>query len=138
MVKPKSPKTRMREYRARLKENREKNLTYLEKDKERKKIVRAREKENGLGIDVINHRHLMNRRRVADYRAKKKASPLPSPAADGPVFKTNQSFGRAVCRASRYLPFSPRKKRLVVESWPFAVKDSTKSSHKPSNKGTCS
>ena len=82
----------MREYRASLKEYREKNLTYLEKDKERKKIVRAREKENGLGIDVINHRHLMYRRRVADYRSKKKASPLPSPAAIQDKPKLWQSY----------------------------------------------
>ena len=70
MVQPKSPKTRMREYRARLKENKEKNLAYLEKDKERKKIVRAKEKEVGLGIHVINHRRLLNRKRVANCRSK--------------------------------------------------------------------
>ena len=53
----------MREYRARLKENKKKNLAYLEKDKERK-IVRAKEKEVGLGINVITHRRLLNRKRV--------------------------------------------------------------------------
>lgn len=115
MVKPKSPKTRMREYRARLEENKEKNLAYLEKEKERKKIVRAKEKEIGLGIDVIKHRRLLNRQRVAHYGSKKKASPVPAPEADELVFKTNQSFGGAVSKASKHLPFSPRKKRLVVE-----------------------
>ena len=115
MVQPKSPKTRMREYRARLKENKEKNLAYLEKDKERKKIVRAKEKEVGLGIHVINHRRLLNRKRVANCRSKRLALALTAPAVDEPVFKTNQSFGRAVSKASRYLPSSPRKKKLVVE-----------------------
>ena len=65
MGKPKLPKTRMREYRARIKENKDVCLSYLEKDKERKQMERGMEKQFSLSANVIQHRCALHRERVA-------------------------------------------------------------------------
>ena len=46
MGKPKSPKTRMREYRERIKQNKKRTEEVLEKDRKRKQAMRLKEKRN--------------------------------------------------------------------------------------------
>ena len=72
--KPKSPKTRMRGHTARIKDNKDACLFYLQKDNKRKEVESGMEKQYSLSANVIKHQHALNRERVANYRSKKKLS----------------------------------------------------------------
>ena len=72
MGKPKSPKTRMREYRETIKQNKKRNEEVLEKDRKRKQAMRLKEKEIGISSETKAHRKKLNRQRVANFRSKKK------------------------------------------------------------------
>ena len=70
----------------------------------------------------------MNRKRVAKFRVKMNLTN----ERDSPVYKSARTLGKAVSKAARSLPFSPRKKRLVVGK--FAEKVGLKkSANAPSN-----
>ena len=63
MGKPKSPRSRMRKYRERIKNSREKKEV-LEKDRKRKQAARLREKDQGVSAEIKAHRDKLNRKRV--------------------------------------------------------------------------
>ena len=111
MAKPKSPRTRMREYRERTKQNKQKREEILEKDKARKQAERLKEREIGISSEKKAHRNSLNRQRVTKCRSKKKIN---FEESEKPAFTTRSSLGRAVSRASKSLPLSPRKKKAVV------------------------
>ncbi|CAB3984000.1 Hypothetical predicted protein [Paramuricea clavata] len=113
MAKPKSPRTRMREYRERTKQNKQKHEEILEKNKARKQAERLKEREIGISSEKKAHRNRLNRQRVTKCRSKKKIN---FEESEKPAFTTRSSLGRAVSRASKSLPLSPRKKKAVVPS----------------------
>ena len=65
MGKPKSPKTRMKEYRERLKFNKEKYDQLKEKDRKRKQS--SRKEQTQINSAVKAHRNNLNRQRVASF-----------------------------------------------------------------------
>jgi len=109
MGKPKSPKTRMKEYRERLKFNKEKYDQLKEKDRKRKQS--SRKEQTQINSAVKAHRNNLNRQRVANFRAKSRNVATEN---NSYVYKSSRTLGKAVSRAVRSLPFSPRKKRVVV------------------------
>ena len=61
MGKPKSPRSRMKEYRERIKQNKEKSEEILEKDRKRKQLERQKERETGISSEKKAHRNKLNR-----------------------------------------------------------------------------
>ena len=68
---PKSPRSRMQEYRERIKNSAEKREEVLQKDRKRKHDLRLKEKDQGVSAEVKAHRNKLNRERVSKCRAKK-------------------------------------------------------------------
>ncbi len=109
---PKSPRSRMKEYRQRIRNSAEKREEVLQKDRKRKQDSRLKEKGQGLSAEVKAHRDKLNREWVSKCRAKKKLDL--KKGEHQTAYKSKRSFGKAVCRAVKYLPCSPRKKKVVV------------------------
>lgn len=127
---PKSPRSRMKEYRKRIKNSAEKKEKVLEKDRKRKQSERSKEKDHGVRTEVKAHRDKLNRERVSKFRSKKKSNP--EKEGEPSVYKSRRSLGKAISRAAKSLPFSPRKKKAVVKQ--LAEKEGLiKSSAKPRN-----
>lgn len=103
----------MREYRERIKKNIDKRGVVLEKDRKRKQAARLLEKECGVSSEDKAHREKLNRERVSRCRAKKKIDF--EERQELPAYSSKRSLGRAVSRAARSLPLTPRKKRVVVK-----------------------
>ena len=70
-----------------------------------------------LNANVLKHGCALNREKVANFRSKKKLSDTEGKNGDVlPGLNSKQSFARAVSEESECFPFSPRKKKLVVET----------------------
>lgn len=113
MGKTKSPRSRMRDYRERINKNTDKSRIVHEKDRKRKQAARLREKECGVSSEVKAHRDKLNRERVSRFRAKKKIDF--EERQELPAYSSKRSLGKAISRAARSLPSSPRKKRVVIK-----------------------
>ena len=125
--KPKSPKTRMKEYRELINSNKEKYDELKEKDRKRKQ--NSRKEQTQINSAVKAHRNNLNRQRVAKSRAKSRNVATENKSS---VYKSSRTLGKAVSRAVRSLPFSPRKKRVVVTK-PAEKVGMVKSSIAPKN-----
>lgn len=101
----------MKEYRERLKFNKEKYDQLKEKDRKRKQS--SRKEQTQINSAVKAHRNNLNRQRVANFRAKSRNVATEN---NSYVYKSSRTLGKAVSRAVRSLPFSPRKKRVVVSN----------------------
>ena len=120
----------MKEYRKRIKNSAEKKEKVLEKDRKRKQAERSKEKDHGVSTEVKAHRDKLNRERVSKFRSKKKSNP--EKEGEPLVYKSRRSLGKAVSRAVKSLPLSPRKKKVIIKQ--LAEKEGLiKSSAKPRN-----
>ena len=98
----------MRQYRKRLKENKEVYNKTKEKDRQRKATKRSQLTKS----QVKKHRE-SNKVAVNKYRKEKKTSEISAPIK---IFKTPQALGKAKSRIKQQLPKSPRHKRELVMS----------------------
>ncbi|KAJ4435193.1 hypothetical protein ANN_23769 [Periplaneta americana] len=110
---PKSAAERMREYRARM--DTEKTQERLEKCRN---IMRKLRKKPKSKSEKSPEREA-TRKRVQEYRRGQKARVLSScilkdSSSGSPPYKGANSFGKAIKRAQRNLPRSPRKQTAVV------------------------
>lgn len=110
---PKSAAERMREYRARM--DTEKTQERLEKCRN---IMRKLRKKPKSKSEKSTEREA-TRKRVQEYRRRQKARVLSScilkdGSSGSPPYKSANSFGKAIKRAQRNLPRSPRKQTAVV------------------------
>ena len=107
---------RVREYRKRVQESQpEKWEEIKKKDRERKANRLAALKANTKAYEEHKKKEA---ERLRKYRAAKKSGNVETGETSGQnqsVFTTPQSFGKAVKRAHRQLPHSPRKKRAVLK-----------------------
>ena len=84
-----------------------------------------------MSAEVKAHREKLNRKRVSKFRSKKKSNQQ-AEGDQSSVYKSRRSLEKAVSRAAKSLPFSPRKKKVVVKH--LAEKEGLiKSSAKPRN-----
>ncbi len=60
--------------------------------------------------------HVKERQRVRNYHAKKAASQSDVCQPSTSPYRSSQARGKAIKRAAASLPFSPQKKRCVVET----------------------
>ena len=113
MAPPLSPRARTRKHREKLKSDAEKYRAAKEKDRQRKREARAKERTIGR-IDKVKeaNQRIKNRKRVAEFRRRQKVKRLENSMEN--VYKNKQSLGKAVARASKLLPNSPRKKKAVI------------------------
>ena len=112
MKTPSSPRSRMIKYREKIRKSAEKREEVLQKDRKRKQESRSKEKAQGISAEVKAHRDKLNRVRVSKCRARKKLN-LSTEELQTP-YKSKRSLGKAVSRAAKSLPCSPRKKKVVV------------------------
>ena len=116
-----SSKDRQAKRRERLRQNKELYNTYLDKDRKRKVASRAALKSQ-MSQSQIEEQKLSERLRLRKYREKKRLeaqhcnSKENDQLASVTPYRTSQSLGKAVKRAQCSLPFSPRKKRCVIEN----------------------
>lgn len=102
-----SPMERARKYRERLKNDPERYKAYKIKDNKRKKSERK-----SMNEEQRKEQREKCRTRVQRHRMKKQ---MLNHSKSTPAFKTPQSLGKAVSKAKRSLPYSPRKRKIVVE-----------------------
>ena len=117
-----SSKERQAKRRKRMKENKKLYDAYLEKDRKRKAERRATLKLK-MSQSQLEELKVKERIRLKRYREKKKLEAEQCSATGnesrqmnmGTPYRSTQSLGKAVKRAQVSLPFSPRKKRCVIE-----------------------
>jgi hypothetical protein len=106
---------RVRKYRKKVKESKpEKWQEIKKKDRERKANARATLKGNAKAYEEHKKKEA---ERLRKYRAEKKKNTNETSDNNVPnqsAFMTPQSFGKAVKRARKQLPESPRKKKAVL------------------------
>ena len=118
---PKSAKDKMREYRARM--SQEKRDSLREKDQIRKVKIRAQKTPKEKKIANKKCKLAMQKLRL---------SRKVTPAASGSIspFKSVQSLGKAISRAKKALPSSPRRRCTVIKKLAFNVPPPSTSSMK--------
>ena len=116
---PKSDKIRQQECRAR---KQQRNATeFREIEARRKRIQRAKERQ--LTRSQLAQKRESTKLRVRQFRQRKKLQALETepkipnvqPINPLSVYGSKQALGKAVIRAKRSLPISPRKRKIVVQ-----------------------
>ena len=111
----KSGAERVREYRNRIKANKETYEMYKAQDRKRKKVER---KGKIFSPSEVAHQNMLNRERVRRCRQKKKESlKVISNAWDdvSTAYQTPQALGKAVGKVRKHLPSSPRKRTTKLK-----------------------
>ena len=108
---PLSAKEKMKQYREKLKQDRERGESVKKKDRERKlwkKLSRSPQ-------ELLEEKR-RNRERVAKFHSKNaKKKRVPGKIVVENIFKTPQSLGKSKRKADAALPKSPRKRIAVVK-----------------------
>ena len=101
---------------------------YLDKQKRIMQIKREKEKQSlqllndNLKMNYIVEKKRKQREQKAAYRKRKKESENVQEIQESPsssAYKSKISHGRAVARAKKHLPASPRRKRALIKSLAF-------------------
>lgn len=97
MGKLKSPRTRMREYRERMKLHKDEKEAILCRNKLRRRLLR--EQETNLSLALKVHRNNLNRQRVAKYRISKKTA-FEIEEKESPMYNPSRTFTKSVTGAT--------------------------------------
>lgn len=109
-------KDRVKKYREKLKNNKEKYAKHLEEERQRDKIRReVAKKTEANDSSALKLKRLKEKERKQLYRAKNKVKKITGNTPEKGSYMSANSFGKAVCRTKRTLPKSPSKRRAVVK-----------------------